>query len=88
MPYARVQFLGGETHPSVTQKSRRFFWMMFFRTGDERWKWMALTKKQRFLVRIRPANPFYLSDEFIRTFERELKKFVFDVKGYSVTQNF
>jgi hypothetical protein len=81
LPYARVQFLGGRTHPSVMAKSRRFFWQMFFRTGEDKWKWMALSKKPRFTVIIRPANPFYLSDALVKLIKRKLAGHVFKITG-------
>lgn len=69
-PYAGVhQFGAGPFNVPITKKSRKYFWFMFFRTGDEKWKYMALTPKQQFSVTI-PARPYMVfqqSDiEFIR----------------------
>jgi phage gpG-like protein len=62
-PYAMIQQKGGSTHPNVTTRSRKFFWMMFYATGDEKWKWMALSKKNKFTVSIQ-ANPYMvITDE-------------------------
>ena len=52
IPYGRIHELGGTTHPRITDKSRKFFWAMFFRGGDSKWKFMALTKKKTFTVKI------------------------------------
>ena len=57
LPYARIHELGGETKPRVTKRSRRFFWAKFAETGDPKWKWMALTEKAQFRVKIR-ARPY------------------------------
>ena len=38
---------------TVTPKSRRFFWYKYKATGNEIWKWMALTKKKFFVLPIR-----------------------------------
>lgn len=40
--YAFIQNFGGTTHPTVTEKSRRFFWAKFYETDDPMWKAMAL----------------------------------------------
>lgn len=53
----------GSTHAvPVTEKSRGFFWMMFYRTGDEMWKWMALTKRMVFIIRI-PGRKYVMFQE-------------------------
>lgn len=63
LPYARIHQTGGVTHPTVSPKARKFFWAMFFTTGDEGWKWLALTKKMNLTVSI-PARPYMiLQDE-------------------------
>lgn len=55
--YSAIHEKGGETHPNVTNEMRGFFWHKFDKTGDEKWKWMALTKKRQLTIRI-PARPF------------------------------
>lgn len=77
--YGRVQFQGGTTHPKVTEKSRKFFWAMFFETGDPKWKYMALTKKTHLSVFIKPANPFYLSPGMFRLIKERLSENLFKV---------
>lgn len=65
LPYAGIHQVGGETHPTITDRSRLFFWAMWHSTGDEMWKWRALTKKQQFTIQI-PARPYLvLQDEDI-----------------------
>lgn len=58
VPYAAVHEFGKSniTIP-VTAKMRGFFWHMFRETGDEKYKWMALTKKTVFTITM-PARPY------------------------------
>ncbi len=55
--YAAIQEEGGTTHPNVTDRMRKFAWFMFFKTGDEKFKRMALTKKNQLTIKI-PARPY------------------------------
>jgi hypothetical protein len=43
--YALIQDQGGVTHPTVTKKMRGRAWAMYKQWGEERYKWLALTKK-------------------------------------------
>jgi len=56
--YAFIQDKGGLTKPEITPRSRKFFWMMFFKTGDDKWKGMALTKKTVFNIFIPRSHWF------------------------------
>lgn len=51
-PYAQIHNEGGVLNIPITERSRKYFWMLFKVTGQEKWKWMALTKKQRFTVKM------------------------------------
>lgn len=55
--YARIQEKGGETHPNVTDRMRKFMWAMWYKTGDEKFKRLALTQKGRLTITI-PARPY------------------------------
>ncbi len=57
IPYAQIQNEGGTTHPQITSKSRKYFWAMYKKTGNQFWKNMATTKKTNLTVNI-PARPF------------------------------
>jgi phage gpG-like protein len=57
MPYAQIQNEGGTTHPTISEKSRKYFWAMYKKTGSQFWKNMATTKKTNLTVNI-PARPF------------------------------
>ena len=58
IPYARIHQAGGTVHPTITERSKKYFWAMFAATGDPKWKWMALKKPgSKFNVQI-PARPY------------------------------
>ena len=71
LKYARIQEVGGITHPTVTPKMRRFMWAKFRETGIEMFKWTAMTRKNRLDVKIPPH--FYmrttLQDESVRIYD-------------------
>jgi len=60
VPYAKIQDEGGTTHPSVTKRMRGWAWYMYFKWGEERFKWLALTKKSKLDVVI-PASKWFTS---------------------------
>jgi phage gpG-like protein len=41
-PYSGIHQFGGTVHPTFTVKMRRFFWAMWYQTGNEMWKRTAL----------------------------------------------
>lgn len=55
--YARIHELGGTTKPNVTKKMRAWSWHRFYETGDEIFKWLALTKKSKLIIKI-PKRPY------------------------------
>lgn len=71
-PYAGIHNTGGIITVSVTDRSRRFFWAMYYQTGDERWKGMALTDKKQFNIRI-PKRQFIGDSPELR---KRIKKLV------------
>lgn len=83
-PYASVHNEGGETHPTVTPRMRKYFWAMYYERGGEgsqeaeRYKWLALTKKKKLRVKIPQRKFIYRSKEvgeLIRnTLKAEMKK--------------
>lgn len=50
VPYAKIHNEGGTLNIPITPKSRKFFWYMYQKTGLNKWKWMALTKKERLSI--------------------------------------
>lgn len=57
IPYAEIHNTGGTINIKVTPKSKKFFWYMFKKTGNEKWKWMAMTKKKTLNIYI-PQRQF------------------------------
>lgn len=54
VPYAAIHEYGGTITLQITTSMRRFFWAMYFDTGKEKWKFMALSPKKTFVIRIHP----------------------------------
>ena len=50
IPYAEIHNTGGVITVRVTERSRRYFWYMYKKTNQSRWKLMALTKKEHFKI--------------------------------------
>lgn len=61
-PYAALHQFGGNVQPKVTPKSRKFFWFAYFSTGNDAFKRLALTKKEKLNIRI-PARPYFTLDK-------------------------
>ena len=57
VPYAIVQEKGGTLNPTVSDRSRRFFWAMYNETQEDMWRRMAMSSAERFTTTIR-ARPF------------------------------
>src|SRR5690606_23730339 len=68
-PYAQIYNEGCMLNIPVTERSRNFFWIMFKATGQEKWKWMALTKKDRFTVKIEKRQFMGDSEMFIKQWD-------------------
>jgi len=60
VPYAKIQDEGGTTHPTVTKRMRGWAWFMYGKWKEERFKWLALTKKSKLDVNI-PASKWFTS---------------------------
>lgn len=62
LEYSRIHNEGGETHPTVTKKMRRFAWAMFYKNGGKKaaeadgeakfWKSIAITKQNTLTIKI------------------------------------
>ena len=57
VPYAKIHNEGGVLHPRVTKKMRGFAWKMYYATKQDKWKGLALTKKNTLNIRI-PKRKF------------------------------
>lgn len=52
LPYAAIHNEGGTITVRVTERMRRYFWAMYHRTGESKYRFMALTRKETFTIRI------------------------------------
>lgn len=87
--YAYIHEFGGTITIPVTTKARGFFWAMWYETGDDMWKAMALSKKSVFKINMR-ARPYlgpaltdeapriqdYADAQFSIWLERHLRRFL------------
>ena len=55
--YAKIHNEGGTINMTLTPKARKFFWFMYYATNDNRYKWMALSKKEHLSIKI-PKRQF------------------------------
>jgi len=80
--YAAIHNEGGTITVKVSAKMKRYFWYMYKKTEDEKWKWMALTKKETLTIKI-PKRQFIGESE---TLMNELDKMFIDrIKQYFKT---
>lgn len=79
-PYSKIHNEGGTLRIKITPKSRRFFWYMFKKTQVEKWKWMALSKKDVMTMKV-PKRQFIGDSKVMMDgledwlFEQIVKKF-------------
>lgn len=74
--YAEIHNEGGIINIPITPKSRKFFWMMYKKTGVEKWKWMALTKKNKITVKMPQRQFMGPSVTMMKNMDTELKRHV------------
>lgn len=75
--YADAHNFGQTQHIPVTQKLRRYAWAMYYKTGEQKWKHMALTRKSTITIKL-PARPFIgpsqmLNQQLITMFNNKMK---------------
>lgn len=76
--YAKIHNEGGTITLPVTKKMKKYFWYMYKITQNEKWKWMALTKKQTLKLKF-PKRQFIgdskvLMDNLDKWFFNEIEK--------------
>ena len=80
--YAAIHNEGGTITVKLSAKMKRYFWYMYKKTEDDKWKWMALTKKETLTIKI-PKRQFIGESE---TLMNELDKMFIDrIKQYFKT---
>jgi phage gpG-like protein len=71
-PYAQLHNEGGTISVNITPKMRKFFWAMFKNTGKQRWKWMAINKKEQMQMKIPKRQFMGHSEHFHANFEAHI----------------
>jgi hypothetical protein len=72
LPYAAIHELGGSFTVPVTEDMRDFFFAKYYQTDEEKWLWMATTRKRQFQIDIE-ARP-YLEPNIERTADEVSKR--------------
>lgn len=74
LPYAEIHNKGGTINVTLTPKARKFFWYMYKKTEDEKWKRMAITKKQMLNIRIPQRQYIGESQELNKLIDRIIRE--------------
>ena len=74
LSYAAIHNEGGTITIKVTEKMRKYFWAMYYRTQDSRYKWMALTEKETLTIHI-PKRQF-IGESY--TLDKQLEKLIIE----------
>ncbi len=64
-PYASIHNEGGVLTIPITAKMKKYFWFMFGNTGEAKYKYMALTKKNNMVIKIPKRQ--YMGDSQVMT---------------------
>ena len=72
--YAAIHNEGGTITVKVTEKMRKYFWAMYYKTQDSRYKWMALTEKETLTIHI-PKRQF-IGESY--TLNKQLEKLIIE----------
>lgn len=72
--YAKIHNEGGTISLPVTKKMRKYFWGMYRETKNEKWKYMALTKKNNLVIKMPKRQFMGNSATLMRLLDAELKK--------------
>lgn len=68
-PYAAIHNEGGVLNIPITPRARKFFWAMWYATNNEKWKWMAITKKERITFKMDKRQFMGDSESFNRNWD-------------------
>jgi len=74
LSYAKIQNEGGKIR--VTDKMKSYFWYMYKKTQNEKWKRMAIMKKQFIVIPARPFlnNSFEFNNKVKEDINKHIKK--------------
>ena len=77
--YAAIHNEGGTITVKVSAKMKRYFWYMYKKTEDEKWKWMALTKNETLTIKIPKRQYIGESETLMNNLD---KMFIDRIKQY------
>ena len=77
--YAKIHNEGGIITLPVTKKMKKYFWYMYKTTQNEKWKWMALTKKETLTIKIPKRQYIGESETLMNNLD---KMFIDRIKQY------
>ena len=80
--YAAIHNEGGTITVKVSAKMKRFFWYMYKKTQNEKWKWMALTKNETLTIKIPKRQYIGESETLMNNLD---KMFIDRIKQYFKT---
>ena len=80
--YAAIHNEGGTITVKVSAKMKRYFWYMYKKTEDEKWKWMALTKNETLTIKIPKRQYIGESETLMNNLD---KMFIDRIKQYFKT---
>lgn len=73
-PYSSIHNEGGILTVRITPKSRKYFWYMYKKTEDPKWKWMAISKEEFMQITINKRQFMGHSDFLIRRLDMHYTK--------------
>jgi len=84
VPYAQIHNEGGPIRVPVTRNMRKFAWAMNYKSGDNRWKQLAITRKSILRINI-PKRQFMghskiLDQLIINSINKAFKNFKNSIK--------
>ena len=74
LSYAAIHNEGGTISVRVTEKMRKYFWAMYYKTQNSRYKWKALTEKETLTIHI-PKRQF-IGESY--TLDKQLEKLIIE----------
>ena len=77
-PYAKIHNEGGIVSIPLTPKMKKYFWAMFKKTNDSKWKYMALSKKNNIVIKFPKRQFMGHSTTMMKQLDQEIKKLILE----------
>lgn len=79
--YARIHNEGGTLKVLITESMRRYFWAMYYETGQEAYKYMAITKETYFKIEIPQRQFMGHSETLNERIHKEVREEIRKISG-------